>query len=372
MIHSIRIMGYRAFHDFSVRGLGRINLLVGKNNTGKSSVLEALSLLWGSTNLSALWQILSRRGEQPVVDIQPGRPIQPEVDVAHIFTGHQVRIGTGFSISATNEKPGRSIKYHLVEAKPEENPTLFGMLTSQEPVGSPMALAITVPGVHIPPIPLTQRGSLRNDVYNQAFNMMRASHPQDETAQYITPESLQIQQLHQLWNEITLKPEEDRVVQALKFIDPTIERIAPVTSQLIFGGFGYSNIRGGFLVRRKDEERLPIGSFGDGIWRMLALAVVLSRTRNGLILIDEIDTGLHHTVMTKMWKFINDVSKEFNTQVFATTHSYDCVHALAAICSESEDARDISIQRIEADKKEAIPFSESEIKIAARQHIEIR
>ncbi len=353
-----------------MNGLGRINLLVGKNNAGKSSLLEALSLLCSGTNLSALWQILAKRGENPVIDSQPGRPFQLEVDVAHIFTGHQARIGSKFSITATNERPGRSITYELVEPKPDENPILFNIISSQELGGAPIALAIKVQGSAIPQIPLTQRGSLRNDVYNQAFNVKRSPQPQSEPAQYITTESLNFQDLLRLWNDITLKPEEGRVIEALKFIDSKIERIAPITGQPYLGGIGI--YRGGFLIKRKGEEPIPVGSLGDGIWRMLALAVVLSRTKNGVILIDEIDTGLHYTVMEKMWSFVNDVSKIFKTQVFATTHSYDCVHALAKICRESDSAHDISIQRIEVGKNQATRFSEAEIKIAAEQNIEMR
>lgn len=76
--------------------------------------------------------------------------------------------------------------------------------------------------------------------------------------------------------------------------------------------------------------------------------------------------------MEKMWSFINDVSREFQTQVFATTHSYDCVHALASICGDRDIADGVTIQRIETGVHDSIPFTESEIKIAARQHIEIR
>jgi energy-coupling factor transporter ATP-binding protein EcfA2 len=369
MITSMRIKGYRAFSDFSLNGLGRINLLVGKNNTGKSSLLETLALLWGRASLSALWQILARRGEHPLLEIIPGRPVQQEVDLGHIFTGHQAKIGGEFSITTRNDRPARSITYKLVEAKPEENPALFNILASQEPAGAAMALRISGHGINIPPIPLTQRGSLRQDVFSQAFAMSRATQSQGENAQYITTETLTAQQLQLLWNDVTLKPEEDKVVRALTFIDPAIERIAPVTSQPFFGQGIY---RGGFLIRRKDEERVPIGSLGDGIWRMFALAVVLSRTKDGLVLIDEIDTGLHHTVMEKMWQFVNDVSKEFKTQVFATTHSYDCVHALASICKDNDDAADITIHRIESGQSESIPFTESEIRIAAQQHIELR
>ena len=73
-----------------------------------------------------------------------------------------------------------------------------------------------------------------------------------------------------------------------------------------YPGLPYSPpTRGGFFVRLKgNEKRIPIGSFGDGIWRMLALSTALVKAKDSLLLVDEIDTGLHHTVMGDMWKLI--------------------------------------------------------------------
>ena len=63
----------------------------------------------------------------------------------------------------------------------------------------------------------------------------------------------------------------------------------------------------------------------------------------------------------------------FNVQVFATTHSYDCVHSLATICSNTDNAAsNITIHRIEAGEGEFIRFTEAQIKIAADRNIEIR
>lgn len=369
MIHSLALSGYRGFPRFAMNGLGRINLLVGKNNCGKTTLLEALHLLWSANDLGALWQTLARRGEQPIPEIPPGRQPQQEVEVAHLFTGHQVAFGGEFSIESTNQTPARSVKYQIAEPKVQDNPTLFNLLLSQDPAGVGMALKITgAPRVNVPVIPLTRRASLRNDIYNQASTMMRASKTIGEAVQFIATESLNVGQLNQIWNDIALKAEEELVIRALRFIDPEIERIAPLTVPFYWG---VPN-RGGFVVRRKGEDRVPIGSFGDGIWRMFALAVALSRAKGSMLLIDEIDTGLHYTVMTEMWRFVNDVAKEFDIQVFATTHSYDCVHSLAAICRDVENSEsEITIYRIESGKTEFIRFTEAQIKIAADRDLEI-
>lgn len=370
MIHSLTVNGYRGFPKFAMKELGRINLLVGRNNTGKTSLLEALHLLGLGNDLSALWQILARRGEQPIPEQIPGRPVQFEVEVAHLFTGHQIKFGSEFSIEASNQSSHRIIRYHITEPKQQENPALFNMLNSQDPGGVGMMLKIGGTKMNVAPLPLSRRGSLRNDVFNQASTTARAATKDiGNPVEFIATESLNVAILQQIWNDIALKPEEDRVLRALHFIDPKIERVAPLTAQFYWG----VPARGGFVLRREKEDRVPIGSFGDGIWRIFALAVAFSRAKNGMLLIDEVDTGLHYTVMTQMWRFVDEVSKEFNVQVFATTHSYDCVHSLAAICRDVPNSEShITIQRIESDKDTSIRFTEKQIKQAADRDIEIR
>jgi hypothetical protein len=73
MIQSIEIKGYRGFSHFEIGGLGRVNLLVGKNNSGKTSVLEVLNLLESGGDPNVLWRIVSRRGERIFID-PPGAP----------------------------------------------------------------------------------------------------------------------------------------------------------------------------------------------------------------------------------------------------------------------------------------------------------
>ncbi len=112
---------------------------------------------------------------------------------------------------------------------------------------------------------------------------------------------------------------------------------------------------------------------GDGMWRMLAMAIAITHCKGGFLLVDEIDTGLHHTVMSDMWKLIFNAAKRFDVQVFATTHSYDCVYSLAFLCGEKPDPDNlITVQRIESGKSKAVPYTESEIKEAAAKKIELR
>jgi hypothetical protein len=158
------------------------------------------------------------------------------------------------------------------------------------------------------------------------------------------------------------------VLDALRFVDSSVEQIRSL------GPGGTYGPRGGFIVKRQGEASpFPLGSLGDGAWRMLTMAIVLTQCAGGILFVDEIDTGLHHTVMADMWRLIQAASKKFNVQVFASTHSYDCVYSLSTICrSPDNSGAEVTIQRIEADRPVAIPFSEAEIRTAAERQIEIR
>src|SRR6266446_5803747 len=110
MISSISIDGYRGFEHFTMPNLGRINLLVGTNNSGKTSLLEAVTILESCGDLSRLWSIQWRRGERtyrplPPVAAAPNSPprVLVETDLPHLFYGHEMRPGSHFSIAAENE-----------------------------------------------------------------------------------------------------------------------------------------------------------------------------------------------------------------------------------------------------------------------------
>jgi hypothetical protein len=120
MIHSVKISGYRGFSDFEMRDLGRVNLLVGRNNSGKTSVLEALYLLGTAGDAFAFWQLCTRRGERFIEDPEARYPPQMEIDVSHLFTGHELTVGHKFSVTAKNETPERSIVVTIDEPTERE------------------------------------------------------------------------------------------------------------------------------------------------------------------------------------------------------------------------------------------------------------
>jgi len=370
VINTVQIAGYRGFSNFEMTELGQVNLLVGTNNSGKTSILEALYLLATGGDPSALSTIISKRGEM----IERGNPRaagEEELEVSHLFFGHELRVGSRFSITTKNQTPHKFIKFTVEEMTRDELP---GLILPEGGDGLTQRLVLNIEGSPSPATPriaLSRRGGFLADFIDYPRRRRIRDNSDLLSSQYVSTESLSVYSLTALWDQIVLTDEEARVLKALKFLDPDIERIASITSK---SSYRSNSSRGGFIVRRKGfDQPIPIGSLGDGTWRILALTIALIRAKDGLLLVDEIDTGLHYTVMASMWRLVEEVAKSLNVQVFATSHSYDCVQSLAVICNdENSDKSHITIQRIELNKSKAIAFSEAQIKVAAESHIEVR
>ncbi len=368
MISSLKIEGYRGFDQFEMNGLGRINLLVGTNNSGKSSVLEAISLLVSPASLT---QILRRRDE----GIGEARPQAREhrtyaslgrnVNVTHIFRGHDPQIGSFIQIS-TSQTEARFVRFSIREWEQSEKDELSRLYWQDlpEPEGTSVFEITGNPDPGIVGFIMTQSGAVPS--FPPALPRGKKGLPIQVCL--ISTESLSREDLVGMWNNIALTPHENLVLNALRFLDDKIEGIAAQANT-----FGSSNQRGGFILKLKGQDLpVPIGSMGDGMWRILALAIAITQCKGGVLLVDEIDTGLHYTVMSQMWKLIYNTAKELDVQVFATTHSYDCIHSLAQICSSHDMEQSVTVQRIEPGKKRAVPYDEEEITIAALKDIEVR
>jgi hypothetical protein len=362
MIYSVEIAGYRSLNPLAMNGLGRINLLVGTNNSGKTSALEALYLGATDNVAMAMQDIFANRGECLAGDTDSEHPSQ-EYEVCHLFNGHAMKEDSLFSINILCDAVDIFTRF-TAEKKftPSGDARLFlnRHIDFRNKGDSKLS---QLPSNHID---LTDRKTLierrRSGQSNGASS--------ENNGHFISASSLSGSELISLWSKIVLTDLEEQILKALRIVEPGIERIAALTTPK----YASSVNRGGFMVKLAGAKSpVPIGSLGDGMWRMLAMAMALVRARDGMLLVDEIDTGLHFTVMTDMWKLIAQTARELNVQVFATTHSYDCVTSLATICDENAGADDhVTIQRIEPGRSKAVAYTEAEIKVAAERHIEVR
>ncbi len=155
------------------------------------------------------------------------------------------------------------------------------------------------------------------------------------------------------------------MVTAIQIVEPDIERIAFVGEGRI--------ARSIFLKPAGTEQRIPLGSMGDGLRRLLVLALHLVSAKGGYLLVDEIDTGLHHTVMVDLWKLVIETARRLGVQVLATTHSLDCVRTLAWVQEKNQDlASEVTLHRVERGLPSTVRYTMDELAVAAEHHLEVR
>ena len=369
----LEIENFRGFRRFQMKDLGRINLIVGTNNCGKTTVLEAVHILMGFGNATTIWSTLSRRGETF------GNNGDVQIDVCRLYRGHRLDFGTTFRISTEGGENTLGLVAAIQEERPGQSrsapPSPPAPGEPAEPFLSPRLLSLkwsskVPPQQAIAEIPINTRGGIG---YEATFRPSGVYPGYEFPLRFATATSITAEAAAAFFEEIVLTPEEDMIVEALRIIEPSIERIAPGRSEKSSTGSSSSR-RSSIFVRLKGvKDRVPIGTMGDGVWRLLGLALNIAPSANGILLIDEIDTGLHHTVMKNMWRFIYSAARKYNVQVFATTHSRDCYQSLAAIARESvTEMSEVTIHRIEPDRDRAVAYSEQEIVAAAKHDIEVR
>ena len=306
-------------------------------------------------NPQVLYSILGRRGEWGHAD--DGR--RPALAVKHLFAKHdlngRINIEAQGTCSDLANETSHSVTVHIQNAKQQElfedeAPLLLNIKWANEEKGFEARL--------------TADGLLPDS------NLLRRRNELGHAALFIRSGGMTILDVVRHFEDIVLTEREEQVTQALRVIEPHLERIASVSYDR---GPYFRDAPGGVLLKLRDiADRIPIGSGGDGMWRMLGLALGLANANDSVLLVDEIDTGFHYSIMEDMWRMVSDRAAALSVQVFATTHSQDCYESLKAIAEPGLSSGEVTIQRIESSRTEAVRFGNDEILAAARRGLEVR
>ena len=117
---------------------------------------------------------------------------------------------------------------------------------------------------------------------------------------------------------------------------------------------------------------IPLKRLGDGANRLLTIALALANCRNGILLIDEVENGIHYSVQPALWRMIFGAADAANVQVVAATHSWDCIAGFATVAVETPAVGNMfRLERFE-EELHAIHYTEENLAVAARQRTEVR
>jgi hypothetical protein len=374
MLSSLDINSFRTFEHLRVDGLARVNLFVGGNNAGKTSVLEAAEILYAGGRPWVLLRSPTRRGDGFVPET---RPTRDAVDVRHLFHGHDLKVGARFQILGQGLRR-RHVECEVIPAPlgdqgsgqvqlPLRDETWPGRQewSNETNPGPPLALRFSGDQTSAARVvALTEGGALP---ISATAHRLPDDEDSDSPSNFVGTTDLEYR-LNQLWDQILLTPNEEKVTEALRIIEPSIERVASLSRPSVRGA------PSPIVLRLRDTEaRVPIGSMGDGLKRLLVLSVNLVTSAGGALLVDEIDTGLHYSVIAQMWQLLIETAARLNVQVFASTHSLDCIQALASICEKFPHlGGEVAVHRVQEGNASTVRYSANDLSLAIRHEMEIR
>jgi hypothetical protein len=360
---------------------------VRKNNVGKSCLLEALWLYArrGSPNL--ITQLLEMRDE-----INRTRTLREETledqarNIKHLFYGRRditeqvepIRIGP---MNLQDHTLSIAVKWYgqfeeggvrkLRQVQPKEYDTVGNLISPSQYsfFGGPKeydAVGDLIPGLGV------QMGTQRIIDYPLDWNIRRfiqLGKFKEFRCIFISANGLSKAQIGESWDRITLTDLEKDVLTSLRIIAPEVERVNLVGSQ----EQERSNERVPKVKIAGLDDSLPLRSLGEGLNRMFGIALALVDAKDGMLLIDEVESGLHYSVQPDLWRLIFQVAHRLNVQVFATTHSWDCIKAFQVAAQEDSQEEGLLI-RLEHKKGDIVAtlFDEEETAISAREQIEVR
>ncbi len=347
MLDSLTIKNFRSLADFEVAKLGRVNLIVGKNNSGKSSVLEALRIYAGNGQRVLLDSISAEHDE--TYRVKEGERADPDAPVPFqdFFTDRifPADDDTIIQIGSANN-PGDVLQVqHVLIAETREpfveedgEPTMrvrrrVVPKANVESEGGELrqALQLSKGDRRYPPLFL-DLGNARQRSFS--FESANATPCSVIPTQFISQDELSDE-----WDKIALTEHEVVVKQALRIIAPEFENLTFVRNEDGRPG-ARSSFQRSAKVKLTDVPRpVPLNSLGDGMLRVLQLALKLFPAKGGFLLIDEFENGLHYSVQEKVWTLLFDMAEKLDIQVFATTHSWDCIESFtkAAVARHDVD-----------------------------------
>jgi predicted ATPase len=186
--------------------------------------------------------------------------------------------------------------------------------------------------------------------------------------QYVPATGLAPEDAVRLWDGIVLTEHEDTCLQALRIIEPDIDRVALMD---VPGPDGRVE-RAPHVSRKSRRQPEPLRSLGEGMNRLFDIMLGMTNARGGRLLIDEIENGLHYSIHEQLWRHVFEVASTLDVQVFATTHSWGCIDAFqAAARAHPDEGMLIRLDRRESESI-AYLFDEDELAVVSEQAIEVR
>jgi hypothetical protein len=358
MYSELDVRNFRGISRLEVHGLSRINVIVGRNNSGKSSLLEAIFLLGGGAD-----------GRLPsTLGLLRGQPASPRtIDAVWRPLFYQLRLDQKIVLRGRwqNEPCVRWVEIGVTTASATTSLTTTTMAPqSSNGVGtapSHSTIAGLTIGFHVPSGNYQAEASI-----DACSGQMRATSQPAGTGVRTTLLSARafssLTHDAQQFSRVVRDKLDASVLEAIRLIEPNIQRIEVL----------YEADSPTIYVDTGLDRLIPLAACGEGMVRLFSIAVELVAVRGGVLLIDEIDNGLHHSIMQPLWILLGSLCTKHDVQVVATTHNDEMIRS--SFAAFEDRLGDLGLFRIDhrGDEHVAVQYDEESIHAVMNVGFEVR
>ena len=330
MITSFTAKNFRCFRDFTVEPLERFNLIAGRNNSGKTCLLEGLFLYSGAGIPDMAVRLRATRAIAAAAT---------DPDEAWGWVFRNKTVSEPIEVSAR----GNGTSTYALQVNEITQDAIAAVVPPAARVGAAASSTGDTPTVlprglrfrYVPPSAQAVDTFAVIDIYGN-LQVKRADLGLAVTMYLTTRSNLDLNDVR----TVSRLLEHKRItpfVEALKVVDPRILSLSVLATgaePTVCADIGH-------------ERVMPLPILGEGVVRVLhVLAAIEQAAPGGTVLIDEIENGIHYSVLKDVWSALRHAAREADVQVFATTHSWECIRAAHEAFSEA-DEYDFRLHRLD-------------------------
>lgn len=365
MYKTFRVKNFRCFKDLQINDLGRVNLIAGKNNTGKTALLEAM--------------YLHTRPLEPktLLSLQQSRDLDiPEEDLSDYWS--QFFLGRASNLTISLEvgldKPSHTSGLEIHELSEDEDLVSlrhgYGSMLSSGGMSEFDAFEVTsgiVAGLRLYSYYEADGGNSSRDVFLSSNPKLPALpiFQSNDRAQFVPVQGRPDKQDSSM--QFSALDEQGKIsllIEIVRMFEPSLTdlRLAKMHGELLICG-------------RTNGSLIPLKLMGEGVNRVSHFLITMLSNPISYLFIDEIENGIHYTVQTELWKAIGQIARDQKIQVFSTTHSLEMIQA-AHEAFKDDDIDDFRFHRLYQDTTtgniEARTYNEYSIGAAISKDREVR
>lgn len=378
-LESLYVKNFRCLDELTIDRLGDVNLLVGGNNSGKTTVLEALEV-FALKGLKAVLRYIASSHDEYNREVADELDENDCVDIVEVlFNGRKFSddenefIAIGEHAESNNLLKIADTYYYTTHS------------TKSHDDGDEISIKKNI----------VRKNELDSHKERSLKKAIRISYKQDAAflpksisgfmnCNFIPSNTFLNFGLAEQLGGIAKDGELSKVIKILQIIHKDIEDIRTRTITIESKNNLLSDRISGFSPQSQtktiidvkvtsDPRYFPLKSMGEGVSRILQIALHAYDAKDGILLIDELENGLHYSIQEKVWEWLFELAKQYNMQIFATTHSKDVIENFNNVAqAREEEGILISLGRSRSGKLVSNPYSEEDLDVYVTTGMEVR